>query len=365
MAAERKSGGAPPSPLREPGRWLAWMLRARPFRTEGIGPLALLAERRHPLVRAELFRTRRKRRTLTAALVGVPVIVMATTVALSGAAAQGQVAPGDPGMIASAFAALWPLVLFAGAGMSAAGAVIAERTEDTAWQLALTPLPARVLAAAKVLPYARPFLWGALAALPLYALAGDRLVSEPGGVWGLLMAPWPTRMLLLAPGPEPEGLTPAGVGAGLLMGLLDAGMVWAAAHWGAGCAVRRGRLWFVPLRLAGHALVLALALPLFAGVAALWGGSCALATGMVLQLAKGASYPYEPVFSGDLVMGVALAGGLLFFLYVWRLYPLTMAAEKAIGEFADFDRLVADEFYALGDGPGLLPGRRPMPYARP
>ena len=83
MAPEKQTVGAPRAPLREP-RWVAWVLRARLAGKDEVGPFALLAERRHPLVRAELFRTRRKRRKATAALAGVPIAVLALVAVLSG-----------------------------------------------------------------------------------------------------------------------------------------------------------------------------------------------------------------------------------------------------------------------------------------
>jgi hypothetical protein len=202
-----------------------------------------------------------------------------------------------------------------------------------------------------------------LAALPLYALAGDRLVTGPGGVFGLFAAPWPTRLFLLVPSPSDEPFSASGVGAGLLMALLDAGMVWAAAHWGASHAVRTGRLIVAPLRLAGHALVLGLVLPAFAGVAVLWGASWALAIGVVCQLAESPSG--QPPLFGTLAVGVGLVAAVLFFLYVWRLYPLTMAAERVLQDFADFDRLVDDELYEAYLGPGGPSAPIPLPVGRP
>jgi len=62
-----------PSLLLEPARYFRWLFnvrdRGRPDPLDSAGPLELLRERRHALVRAEFLRTRRRRRSTVMALV--------------------------------------------------------------------------------------------------------------------------------------------------------------------------------------------------------------------------------------------------------------------------------------------------------
>ena len=304
-----------------------------------IKAFALLAERRHLLVRTEMRRTRRWRVTATAVCLAVPGAVFVLAVLLLIASGDARLA----GDLAVGFAALWPAVMLFGAALRSAGAVAAERDAGTALQIILTPLPRRAIAASKVLPALPPFLWGIVAALPVYILADVLRPPMAAACWvpaGALG--WPLRLLLgLAMGfVDPNPNLAAGL-AGPVMALTDIGLVWIAAQVGAAMAVRDASALSVALRLlgrllgaAGVMLLLALLVSAFLGI--FGGGACTLFGGSDLAAT---------------LFHVAIAViAFALFMYFWWQETLFGAATRVLGEFARFDLLAMDE-------PDPSPGR--------
>ncbi len=342
--AGRKSRMSPfPFPSRGARRRLRWVFgRRKENGTDPTGPLALLAERRHALVRAEFLRTRRRRRTTVAALVLVQAAVLGAILILRGIGADGGAASAWAGALALATAGCWPLVLILGAANSAGWAVLAERTEETAFQLALTPVRARAIAAAKVLPYAPAWLCGLAAALPAYFLAGPFLAQ--GGPFGLCLAPWPLRMLAVPFALEHwrTDLSMPGIGAGLTMWLLDAMLVWAAAHWGATDAVRLGRPVAAAVHLLGRILFTGVMFVGFELAAIPAGCVVGVAVAGPLMLVVGNSeegHTIELAFKG-----AATGTALLAFYLLTRLGVSVPASMDALKGFAHFDRLAIEEY---------------------
>lgn len=314
------------------------------------GPFALLAERNHPLVRAEMRRTRRSRWAATAVCVAVPLAVFVVLLLAqellhrsnshSVVKSAGWILMLDTGVaFAHWFACFWPLVMFLGAALRAAGAVLAERSDETAVQIVLTSMPKRAIAAAKILPYASPFLCGALAALPLYILEVDSLhlhgpVADAFS-YGFII--WPLRMFAA---PAVDRSWPPELGAHHLVsaGLMcfaDLGAIWAAVHWGAALAVRKRSL-----RHAGRPLIL--------NVVRMCLATCPVCTVWALTMIL------DPAFGTGAVLAPTVLGLLAFALLLslsWWLLVLRHATRSVMESFAWFDYLAMEE----GDRP---PGAR-------
>jgi len=223
--------------------------------------------------------------------------------------------------------------MFLGAALRTSGSVLAERQGHTAIQLVLTPIPAREIAAAKILPHLAPFLWGILAAAPLYFWAGtsgafhfDDSDSPPSP-----LALTPLRLLavlrldhsvLYADG--------RGIGTALVMLLSDLALIWAAAHWGAALAVRSrgpvgvvlGLLWCLTVAVAVGLGFWALSM-IPAGIAA-----AALAQ---LELREW----------GTLLMTLLQASTLAL---LWWQWPMRNSVRQALAAFSTFDSLVDEEY---------------------
>jgi hypothetical protein len=290
------------------------------------GPLALWAERKHPLVRAEMRRRRRERWLGLALLIGLPyaaeatVLLVATRLGGSGSE-LGEFVCGSSLVCAG----LWPLAAILACAAMATESVADERKRDTAAQLALTPLPPRVLAAAKVLPYFRTAFWALLAMLPIYAAGACFLTDR----WGLPSAITQTPMRLMGVARHPQqrmhphgiGGLPGAAGIAAMMFVGDVILAWAAVHWGAAWAVRHG----------GTALAGGIALARLLGV--LLGVGLVLGACEALCLVfRGSGLP-EVVVSTVLLLAVLVKGGR------WLARRATRAALR---EFAGFHRLAAD-----------------------
>jgi hypothetical protein len=299
-------------------------------RDRAAGPLALLQEMGHPMFRAAMKSSRRDRTIAGLACAGLPLVVFVAVVF----AAASPIGPRVAGWAAGLFASLWPLVCFVGAAVGAGAGVIHERERLTAVPLVLTPMPKRVIAAAKVIPAALPYVCGAAAAMPLLALAG---AVEPLSIRGGIPTPlviWPLRVAApFCGGFSPLRLTLPGVFVGVLMCVTDVITVWAAAHWGAAYGVRLGRL------------------PLLAGAVAwrwvltfLYFGLCtvgAAAVTYVLSLTVGVVLA---LFSYRLAVVVVAGIGLVLFVIAWRRYVLDWPVRMVLSEFSHFDELAQDDF---------------------
>ncbi len=299
---------------------------------EQAGPFALLADRHHPLVAAELRRARRANRCALAICLIVPLAVLAAVWVppwLEPMLPWGNAIESRPDILA-AFVYLWPAALLMATVWRSASAVLAEQSGETALQLVLTPMRKRTIAAAKVLPHVEPFLWGVLAALPLYLFAGstefflfERELPSPLAVWPLrivagLQDVWihDSSMHLSMPG----------VASGLVMAVTDLGLVWAAAHWGAALAVRTTRLRAVAIRLVLR-LVLVSVLLLVYLVPALF--AAFLVSLLSLWIWSG----------GELALTVTAAA---IYLGLWWRHPLRNAVRGCLSDFAGFDRLAME-----------------------
>jgi hypothetical protein len=302
---------------------------------EGAGVFVLLSERHHPLVAAERRRTRRRNRRTLAVCLAAPLAVLGAVWMLS--AADPTSAWVDIGQlrwdILAVFAVLWPLAMILGAAWRSASATLAEQSEETALQLVLTPVRKRTIAAAKVLPHVRPFLWGVLAAMPLYLLAGS---TEPFWIEDnvpSVLVPLPWRILAslgslgsLSMDCGSMDLSIPGTMAGLLMAATDLGLVWAAAHWGAGLAVKTINLPMVGLRILLRLLLVGLMLALYLPP--------------VMLVALLTYPPAQWLFSHGEKTAIAMA--VLTFLGFWWVYPLRNAVRGCLMDFAAFDRLAMD-----------------------
>jgi len=315
-------------PLEGEEDWYARVAEA--VRAANPGALTLWRERKHPLVRAAMTIARKRRAVLRAICVGIPLAAVLAEGFLD-TWMDPRMAPGVYQFIGW-FACLWPTVCILGAAWSAAASVTDERDNDTAIQLVLTPLPRRVIAAARVLPAAWPFLWGLVAALPIYLCAG--------GLHPLLVYHLPTPLLiwpfrLCAPaGPFRVDDDTAALGSlvGTLMFATDVAMLWAAAHWGTAYAVRLGRLPLTALYLVGRL-----------AIASLWLLPCAILTAALASFGIGF---LSGIGAGVDVDAWVLAGvpGLVLFAIVWYRVVLRAPVRMALEEFAYFDRLADEEF---------------------
>jgi len=293
------------------------------------GPMAVLTEREHPVVRGAMRSSRRERRVSGTVCLGVPLLVFLATL-LAADASRPVVGGYSPAELAGAFLCVWPLACFLGAALRASGGVLDEVRRNTVLQLVLTPLPARPLAAAKIVPAAQPFLLGIFASLPLYlALGGSDLLLGDETV-ALPMVFWPLRLLaglwaLL--GPSSWEFRPSGPGAiaGGFMCLADLGMVWAAANWGASYAVR--------LRGLGTSLA-------YVGVRLLIAAGLQILFWLPMSISWGGDYSDYRLPVRMVCLGLQLA--LMLVLLWW--FVVRRAALRAISEFAYFDRLADEEF---------------------
>jgi len=310
-------------------RLLLWFRRMLP------APFELLKDRGHALVRAEFRRTRLGRWAGSVLCVLPPLLVLEFLVLANRASNQKLGAIGYT--LAGMTVCFWPLVMFTGAALASAMAVLAERSQDTAAQIVLTAMPKRALAAAKVLPYVGPFLWGSLAAVPLYMAAGSSGVFLSAGFAPTPLVVWPLRSFaaFAMPWSLCIDFSPEGYLAGALMGLTDLGAVWMAAHWGAGLAVRMGRLPLVGWRLTRQ---LGRTLLVYAAYA-LSGYVIFLVSFMAITMIGDVSHQAEGIAAR-----VAFLPAAAGFLFLWWIYPLADASSSALEDFAWFDWLAMDEF---------------------
>jgi hypothetical protein len=301
-------------------RWL--------FKRAG-SPFELLAERRHPVVRAEMRRTARRRRASLAFCAGLPPVLFLLGLVL-----------GNSGFAVDAlgiFVCFWPLVMYVGSALSCAGAVMEEIEQETALQLVLTPVPARPLAAAKVLPRVQPYLWGIIAALPLYCLLGssEPLLIRDSPVPNPLLV-WPLRTVAPFVGGWTAAPGPMGVlVVGPAMCALDLLMIWAGAQWGAVFAIRGRGLLRTAASLVWHLLVQGAVV-----------GLCLLGGVVVGMLPVSCAAAVSSRGAGAMFLGVALGSILglgLFAFLLWRVM-LCRATEEVLTAFQAFDRLANEEF---------------------
>jgi hypothetical protein len=312
-------------------------------RLQTINPLALWAERSHPLVRAELKRGRRRRWTLTGLAVGTPLVFAGALAALMALPELGEAWGLADAAAVGWFVAFWPLALALLAGAGAADAVISERTEETAMQLVLTPLPRRILAAAKILPHLRAPLVGMLAALPFYLLIGATDGFYLQGVFPWLTALSPVRAWQAAWMDISRWnleLTPGGCAMGLFMWATDLGLVWAAAHAGAEEGVRRLGLIRAVLGLVGSAVALATLCWLAVGLITAVLGTAALLVFLLVKVFSGplAEQLWEVLWIPMMLLGIPA------FLAVWWRLVVQLPVLNALEAFAWFDVVFDDEF---------------------
>jgi hypothetical protein len=218
------------------------------------------------------------------------------------------------------------MVMFMGAALSTSMAVLAERSEEIAFQIVLTPVSGDAIAAAKILPRVRPYLWGVAAALPLYfwAAGAESLTLGGRGLSPLAFTPLRVLAPFLDPGRalEPSAASVAGA---VFMGLADAGMVWAAAHWWACYAVWLGNLTGVMLYLAWRLFYVSLTF-------SMWYLLCSLCM-------------FGNMGRNELALGavITLVQGALLLVILW-FFPWRAAARMTLEEFAGYDRLADDDF---------------------
>ncbi len=312
-----------------------WHQRAeRAVRDARVGPVSLLEEKSHALVRTEMRRTRKRRRLAAAVCVAVPLLVFLGSLFLdirirtspfyNEVTIWHNAAPALSTAL-GAFVCLWPLVMFTGAALTTAMSVISERTRYTAFQLVLTPLPGSTIAAAKVLPRVGPFILGIVAAAPLYCWAGGWEPLTAGGHGLTPLAFWPLRLAALGWAGEPVRPSLGGGICGMFMVAADAGMVWAAAHWGACYAVWLGNLPGVILYLLWRLLYLAVVFPVWYLPSLL----CIL--------------PTSGPGTVELAALFMLPAAAYLLLLLW-LFPMRKAVRLTLVEFASFDRLAEDDF---------------------
>ncbi len=326
----------PPEPPRPLPRWArpdpapeGWAARkARQHaRARRISPFLLLDYRADPLVRAHMISTRKRRWAGGAACAAVPLAAFAALAFLENASFDEFPAA----WLAGAFLCSWPLAMFVGGAIASASSTIAERDRGSAIQLVLTSIGRRPIAAAKVLPCAPPFLVGAAAALPFYLWAGGSPALFVNSELPGLLAAWPWRFLaLLMPDWQLE-VTGVGILAGLAMWVSDLAIVWAGLHWGAGYAVRLGRLVLVGLYLVQGTAILA------AYTAVAWG--LAFVVGLIF------SVPLLVATAGEeIVVAWAVLWGGLAFTAGWWFYLRFGPVAAALAGFEHFDRLADEEF---------------------
>jgi hypothetical protein len=316
-----------------PGAWAA--RRAREIaRGRRVSPLLLLDYLDHPLVRAHMTSTRRRRRCALAVCAAIPAAAWLVTLVL--------LASHGPSLLlarmAAAFLWFWPLVMFLGGVMAPAAGTVAERESGTAIQLVLSRIKRRPIAAAKVLPYAPVFTIGVLAALPLYVMIGSSGALLIDGEVPNLLSFWPWRALALGSGDWRITFTPLGAMLGVMACVSDAAAAWAAAHWGAGMAVRLGNMVLV-----GVFTVMALARLLLGtlviwGVSLLVGAAAAVALEMLTRaVAEVGVRDSQAVLWATVWGSAAYCAGLWLFLRMWPV-------RYALAGFEHFDRLADEEF---------------------
>ncbi len=307
---------------------LAERLRAR-SEDQSAGVLDMLCEIRHPLVRAALKASRRRRNIAGASYAGFSALVFLVAVVLT---VDPTTAPAA-GWLVGIYVCLWPLVAFIGASLDAGAAVVSEREQHTAAQLVLTPINKRPIAASKILPAVFPYLIGMLGALPVFILAGSTHPFLYEYQWPTPLVLWPARMF--APLLGCEEITPsmAGFFIGLLMWFTDAISIWAGAHWGAAYGVRLGRTPLVALAMTWRLLATLLYLAFTVVATYITGLIVLFSVGFILGL-----------FSKVLAIVVVSAGSLYVFISLWRRYFLSGPTRIVLTEFTHFDTLAQDDF---------------------
>ena len=313
-------------PEPSPGGWAARTARAH-ARARRISPFLLLDYRAHPLVRAHMISTRKRRWVGNAACAAVPLAAFAALAFLESAYFDKFPAA----WLAGVFLCSWPLAMFVGGAIASASSTIAERDRGSAIQLVLTSIGRRPIAAAKVLPCAPPFLIGAAAALPFYLWAGGSPALFAGGAFPTPLVAWPWRLLaLLVPDWQLE-VTGPGLLTGFAMWVSDLAVVWAGLHWGAGYAVRLGRLVLVGLYLIQGMAILA------AYTALAWG--LAFVVGLVFSVPL-----LMATAGGEFVAVWAVLWGGAAFMAGWWIYLRFGPVAAALAGFEHFDRLADEEF---------------------
>jgi hypothetical protein len=296
------------------------------------GPFELISERHHPIVRIESRRIASRNRILRIFMVLVPVLFSIVVLALLLSERQafrdlfsGYMARWY-GPAFFIYLALWPLICFVGAAISTSGAVLEEISSNTAMQLVLTPLPARPLAAAKILPRVKPFLLGILCSLPIYIFCSIFVLT--------VALPWPLRMVLLF-GDFRGGGSPwfYGIVMGLGMGLMDLLIVWCGALWGAASAIAHRSLLKVIVYMGWRLLLLGLQVT-FCALPAL------IPTGLVYFSIQGGGGTILGSLLG--ILGLALSFAILLAL-MW-IVVLENQAQRVLLAFQGFDRLANVEF---------------------
>ncbi len=315
--------------------WYAQVARA--VRAANPGPFTLLADRKHPLVALGLKRSRRN--MLGVAGFGFAALGMAAALfALSLAGGKGN--------FASTLAALWvnllPLGVVIGAFLGSAGSVLNEREKDTVWQLVLTPMPRRVIAAGKVLPAAFRTALCCLLCLPLYVMGGS--LAYPDSLAVVPLAFLPLRLLglfgfggVLGGG----GFSATGALLGPVMCAGDMVLAWAAAHWGAACAVRLGSFGRVGLAMIGRLALVGLQIAVCLVPPVVYLLACIPVFGWMLEHPSELGVLVIAVICGMVGLGILVLWGT-FVLY--RRWLLRAPVRAVIREFALFDRLADDDF---------------------
>ncbi len=229
----------------------------------------------------------------------------------------------------------WPAAMIGCAAIRSFVAAREERSGETACQLVLTPMPRRIVAAAKVLPYVSPQLLGILALLPVYALSGAGGMLSVNGVPTPFLV-WPFRLFgaldswrLLA------GPSPSGIPAGVLMCLTDLGWVWVAAHWGAALPLRYPSLSQAAVQFAGRAL---------------W--ACCMFAGYVVGAGLLIVLPWALLAACGLPKTgavMAVASFLLALPVIWWHVWMRRGVNETLDEYSTFDRLAMEE---MEDGRG-------------
>jgi len=325
-------------------QWYAQVARA--VRAADPGPFALLAERKHPLVRFGLWQSRWS-------MLGVAAVGFAS-LAISAALFAFSLA-GGKGNLASTLAALLvnllPLGIVVWAFLGSAASVLGEREKDTVWQLVLTPVPRRVIAAGKVVPAGFRAALCCLLCLPLYALAGGLCLPEHPG--SIALFPLPLRLATLAGFAYTGwGFTITGLCLGPVMCASDMVLAWAAAHWGAAYAVRQGSLGRVSLCLVGRLALVGLEVMVCLGIT---GGFILACIPLFEWMAE------QPTHLWGLLVTIICGMVGLGILALWGAYALykrwllRAPVRAAVREFALFDRLADEEFRPLPFRIALLP----------
>ncbi len=296
------------------------------------GPFELISERHHPIVRIESRRVAGRNRILRILMVLPPIVFSITVLALLlflgeqfGDLFSGNMSSWFRGAFV-VYLALWPLICFVGAAISTSGAVLEEISSNTAMQMVLTPLPARPLAAAKILPRVKPFLLGIFCSLPIYIFCSIFVLT--------VALPWPLRMFLLFGDFRGDG-SPwfYGIVLGLGMGLMDLLIVWCGALWGAASAIAYRSLLKVIVYMGWRLALLGFQVT-FCTLPAL------IPTGLVYFATQGGG---GTIFGSLLgILGLSLYFAILVAL-MW-IVILENQAQRVLLAFQGFDRLANVEF---------------------